>query len=83
MMAVTRPIDSLTTASKIRAVTPHATNFIEPCRGLWVGVQGDVSVIAVGDTAAVILKGAVGFVPVAVKAVRVSGTDATDIVALY
>lgn len=84
-MAIKRLMDSTTSAYNLRAVTPHASNDLPdgPCRALWVGTQGDISVVAAGDTDPVPILGAVGLVPVAVKAVRVSGTDATNIVALY
>lgn len=74
-------------ARKVRAVTPHASNDLTdgPCRALYIGVGGDVSLIASGDTSAVTFKNAASgsTIAVGVKAVRVSGTTATDIVALY
>lgn len=73
-------------AKQLRAVTPSDTAELElgPCRALWVGVSGDVAVIAVGDTSAVTLVGVpAGVLPVMAKRVMATNTDATDIVALY
>lgn len=81
------PTASMHSAFNLLAVTPHAENNLEtPCRGLWIGDDGvvAVSVIALSDTSPVTLtiRGP-GLLPVAAKAVRVSGTTATNIVALY
>lgn len=74
-------------ASSSKAVTPHASNDLPDgvCRSLWVGGAGDVAVIADRDSVAVVFKGcaAGSIIPVYAKAVRVTGTTATDIVALY
>lgn len=56
------------------------------CRGLYVGVSGDVAVTPAGnaDGTSVVFKAApVGFLPVACKRVWATGTAATNIVALY
>jgi hypothetical protein len=52
---------------------------------MWVGVSGDISLIAEDDTAAVTIAAvaAGALLPIRVKAVRVSGTTASGIVALY
>jgi hypothetical protein len=52
-------------------------------KALWVGVLGDVSVIAKDDADPVVLKGVQGLLPVRARRVRATGTTATDIVALY
>jgi hypothetical protein len=70
------------------AVTPSATvDLTDYPRALYIGVGGDVSVIPVGNAAdtAVVFKGlAAGTIlPVGVRRVFVSGTTATDIVAIY
>jgi hypothetical protein len=71
----------------LRAVTPHASAALPDgnCRALYVGGAGDVAVVAVEDTAPVILKNvpAGALLPIRAKAVRVTGTTATDIVAIY
>ena len=74
-------------AGVLRAVTPHASNDLTdgPCRALWIGGTGDIAVIAKDDTAAVTIVGvpAGTVLPISAKAVRVTGTTATSIVALY
>lgn len=74
-------------ARNLRAVTPHASNNLPdgPCRALWVGTGGDISIIAGNDTEAVALVSVPdgALLPISVKAVRASGTTADDIVALY
>lgn len=74
--------------ASLRSVTPHATNDLPApgvCRALWIGGAGDISIIAEDDTAAVIIAGVQAGVllPIRAKAVRVTGTTATSIVALY
>lgn len=83
-----RPLSSTHTAFSIRVVSPHATNDLPdgPCRGLWVNDNGvvAVSVVAANDSAAVTVSvSGPGLIPIAGKAVRVSGTAAASIVALY
>lgn len=73
-------------ARRLRAVTPHAANDLPDgvCKALLIGNAGTVAVVAVGDTEAVVLNAAAGQVlPVRARAVRVTGTTATGIVALY
>lgn len=89
-MAVTnqRPLSQTHSAFNLRAVTPHADEDLPDgaCRALWINDVGNVtvSVIAASDTAAVTMTVAgPGVLMVAAKAVRVSGTDATSIVAMY
>jgi hypothetical protein len=53
-----------------------------PTRGLWVGVGGDISVLMAGG-GSVVLKGVQGLIPIRVDRVNLTGTTATDIVALY
>lgn len=81
------PSDSSSPAGHLRSVTPHATGNIagEPCRALWVGGAGNIAVVASGDDDPVILTNvpAGTVLPVRAKAVRVSGTTATGIVALF
>lgn len=66
------------------AVTPHATDVITPTRGLVANVAGDVAAIFADATDPVTLTLNGGQVyPYSVKAVRVTGTTATGIFALY
>lgn len=74
-------------AGFMRAVTPHASNDFPagPARGLYIGGAGDVSVVAIYDSDPVVLKGVAAgtTLPIRTRAVRVTGTTATNIVALY
>lgn len=67
------------------AVTPHnTTNLPAGCRALYVGSAGDVA--AVGqDNVVVVFAGvpAGTILPLAVKRVNLTNTDADDMVALY
>lgn len=70
------------------AVTPHASSLIEKTRAVYIGTAGDVAVVwadAPDNAAAVVMKSVAAGVekPWSVKAIRVAGTTATDIVALY
>jgi hypothetical protein len=75
-------------ANQAVAVTPHAsTNFATlggaPCRGLYVGVGGDITAIVNG--AVVLFKNVPGGSVLPVRCTRVNAvaTTATDMVALY
>lgn len=70
----------------LRAVTPHATQELPdgPCRAIRIGGAGNVALIARNDTDPVTLTVSAGeILAIQVKAVRVSGTTATGIVAIY
>mgnify|MGYP006908229297 CR=1 FL=1 len=61
-----------------------------PCKGLYIGVAGDVKVTPAGahkdapEASGVVLKAVpVGYLPFAVRRVWATGTAATDIVAVY
>lgn len=80
--------DAIVGARKLRAVTPHAENNLPGgvCDALWINDEGvkNVAVIAEDDTAAVVMTiSGPGPLDVRAKAVRVSGTTATNIVAMY
>lgn len=74
-------------ARNLRSVAPHASNNLPDgaCRALWVGTGGDISIISASDDSAVTLANVPDgtLLPISAKAVRVSGTTADDIVALY
>lgn len=74
-------------AGFMRAVTPHASNPLPDgvARAIYVGTGGAVAIVAAFDTDPVLLKNVPSGSTIAVrtKAVRVSGTTALDIVALY
>lgn len=67
------------------AVTPHdSTNLAVGCRGLYVGVGGNMSVVAADGTSATFLNVASGqLLPVQAKRVNSTSTTATNIIALY
>ena len=72
-----------TPARKIEAITPSdSAELNPPARGLFIGVQGNVAVLAEDDTVSVVLVDAVGVLPISVKKVLATNTTATSIVAL-
>lgn len=73
-------------AQQIRAVTKSDTAPLPlgPCRALWVGGAGDLSVIAVNDTDAVTISGVAAGTVIPIRCQKVmAATTATLIVALY
>lgn len=79
-----KPLGVTSPARKGFAVIPSNTVDMPVVpRCLWVGIQGDIAVIMAGDTDSIVLKDAVGLLPIMVKRVLVTGTEATDIVGLY
>lgn len=72
-------------ARKLRAVDPDDDTDLPdgPCRALYVGVAGTLTVMGIDDTVAVSFGTvAVGFYPISCKRVLLTGTTATGIVAL-
>lgn len=67
------------------AATPHASDTFAPTRGFYVGVTGDITVQFAGDSTTRLLKNCMQGVvyPFSIIAIKVSGTDATNIVLLY
>ena len=66
------------------AITPHdANNLTRPCRAIWVGATGNISLVtAQGDT--VTLNSVpVGLLRVGAIRVNATSTTATNLVALY
>jgi hypothetical protein len=86
-MALSFPADETAPARHLRAITPHASNTLPDgvARGLYVGGGGNVAIVAEGDTDPVILISVLAgsYIPTTVKAVRVAGTTATNLVAIY
>ena len=80
--------DALCGARRLAAVTPHASNNLSGgvCDALYINDEGvvDIAVVAEDDTSPVTLT-VTGpcMLDVRAKAVRVSGTTATSIVAMY
>lgn len=69
------------------AVTPSdvADLTVKPCRALYIGVGGDVTLDTADADASILFKnvGSGAVLPVAAARVRATGTTATNIVALY
>lgn len=64
-----------------KTVTPHNTNDLATPGQIYVGVSGDVAIIAENCTDTVILKShPIGYIPCRVRRVLVTGTTATDMV---
>lgn len=80
-----RILDVNASARKATVVTPSDTADLAtvPRGGLFIGVDGDITVIMADDTASVVFKNVSGFIPLMVKRVLATGTTATSIVALY
>ena len=68
------------------AVTPSDTvNLDQPARAFFIGVAGDVALVPLDGTSAVVFKNVASgqIIPVQAKRVNSSSTNATNIVALY
>ena len=73
-------------AMQVEAIVPHvSTNMPHPSRYIYVGGAGDITLIPVGGTAAVVFKAVpVGTVlPVQASRVNAIGTSATYLLSLY
>lgn len=73
-------------AANAIAITPHDTTAVEPCRALYVGGAGNLTVRMAAETGSTnvlfaVVAGAV--LPLSVRLVLATGTTATGIVALY
>lgn len=79
-------IDSLTQpARQAFAITPHATNEIDPLpKAIYVGTGGDITLRAVDGQADVVFKNVAAgqIIDVRVRYIRAAGTTAADIVGL-
>ena len=79
--------DSITAPpSNAYAITPSdATDLSVPCRAIWIGGAGNLSVDFVNSGSTIVLNGAVAgdMVWVRVKRVRSTSTTATNLVCLY
>lgn len=72
-------------ASKAAVITPHNTNDLSvPCRMIYVGGAGDITLIPRGGAVAVLFKAVpVGTIlPVSASRVLATGTTATSLLAL-
>ncbi len=75
--------DGLDSGRTLAAIVPNDVTNIAEC-WVYVGVGGDVKVIAAGDTVAVTLKNVPtgSLLPIRVTRVYAIGTNATDLVAV-
>lgn len=68
------------------AITPNdSTDLDVPCRALWVGTTGNISLMGRGDSSAVLIRNIPSgtLLPISCKRVLATSTTAADIVALY
>jgi hypothetical protein len=66
------------------AITPSDTAYFPVCRGIYVGVGGDVVVVTPGDVAITFKNALAGTIlPVNAQRVNATSTTATNMVALY
>lgn len=81
------PTDKVYPIKAMRAHVPHDVNKLAlgPCRAVWVGVSGDISVQAEQDADPVVLPNAAAGMwhPVSAIRIRASGTTAQNIVVGY
>jgi hypothetical protein len=70
----------------VRAITPNDSTDLplNVCRGIYIGVGGDVSIVDLGGVTVVFVGTAAGSVlPVQTARVNATATTATSLVALY
>jgi hypothetical protein len=72
-------------AAGASAITPSDTeNLAEPCRGIWVGVQGNLKVTMIDGDVVTFPAMAAGVVhPIQIRRVWATDTTATGIVGVY
>lgn len=73
-------------APNAEAVTPHdTTELTNISRALWIGTGGDVTVLMAGTGTAILFANVPDgtLLPIRVKRVNDTGTDADDIVAIW
>tara|TARA_R110002020_G_scaffold376130_3_gene587304 strand:+ start:26400 stop:26678 length:279 start_codon:yes stop_codon:yes gene_type:complete len=74
-----------TPADNAAAIVPHAsTDMTNWCRGIYVGVAGNIAVVTVNDQVVNFLGATAGSViPICAKRVNAVNTTATDLVAIW
>lgn len=65
------------------AITPSDSTVIPTCRGIWVGVTGNIAVRMANGDLVTISNVPVGLLPVQVDKVLSTNTTATTMLALY
>lgn len=82
-MAAFRSADATVAAHGAVAVTPSDATIIPVTRSLYVGVAGNLAVRMADGQTVTFVSMAAGFAPLQVDKVLLTGTAATDIIALY
>ena len=72
----------VTPAGRGIAVVPSDSTVLEPTRALWIGGEGNLSLVGADGVTYLLTAVPVGLLPVAVTKVRSTGTTATLIIAL-
>ena len=76
-------IHNISPAGEAIAVSPHDTTRIDPTRGIYCGVSGDVKVVMLDGTTVTFTGLAAGIIhPIQCVLIFSTGTTATNIVAL-
>lgn len=77
--------DMAAPAMGVSTITPSdSVDLPSPCRGIWVGVAGDITLDGViAGTAVTLHNVPIGILPIAATRVYATGTDATYLVALF
>lgn len=85
MAGQARTIDAARPAGRAVAIVPTdvAATVFPTCRGVYVGVAGDLKVVMADGTTVVFTAAPVGYHPLQISRVFATGTAATNLVALY
>jgi hypothetical protein len=76
-------IHNISPAASAEEITPDDGTTIEPTRGIYVGVAGDLKVVMLDGTSVTFASLSAGIVhPISCVLVYATGTTATDIVAV-
>ena len=77
--------DNTAPAIDCAAITPSDTVVIPggPCRGIYVGVTGNVTILTTGQNTVTFVGVPVGILPVNALRVNTTGTTASSMVALF
>lgn len=81
-----KDLDPNASVIETAAITLSDTVDLSPIpRGVWVGVGGDVTLMAMGDSASVTLKNVPtgSYLPIRAKRVYTTNTTATNLVSLF
>lgn len=71
-------------ALDVKDITPSDTKELEPpCRSIYIGTSGDVSLKTVGGTVVIFSNVPTGILPIQAVQIRETDTTASDIKALY